>query len=251
MNIEGIIKNLRSQFYVYDNNGKPEFGLPWFTEEQDLERLESFLSQALSEMYEEGFREGQKNGKLAYKGQMKREWYMRGFEQGKKDGYKSGINILHPDFIHGNPPEHAQEILPNIHPNACECVVCSQQLSCGCPMVDENSMCINQGHLGYVTHNGVTHDKNDTCPWCPAKKQPALMGEEKECKCCQCKYCHVNPWDIEHCSRCSPSQANAEKEKIKRNIGQLRQWLNENRITDPNKMVTNQELEMWIFGLEE
>lgn len=30
------------------------------------------------------------------------------------------------------------------------------------------------------------------------------------------------------------------------NIGQLRQWLNEDRITDPAKMVTNEELMVWL-----
>lgn len=31
-----------------------------------------------------------------------------------------------------------------------------------------------------------------------------------------------------------------------RNIGMLRQWLNEDRITDPKKMVTNDELLHWL-----
>jgi hypothetical protein len=31
---------------------------------------------------------------------------------------------------------------------------------------------------------------------------------------------------------------------IQKKIGQLRQWLNEERITDPKKMVTNEELLM-------
>lgn len=29
-------------------------------------------------------------------------------------------------------------------------------------------------------------------------------------------------------------------------IGMLRQWLNEDRITDPKKMVTNEELKVWL-----
>lgn len=32
----------------------------------------------------------------------------------------------------------------------------------------------------------------------------------------------------------------------KLNIGMLRQWLNEDRITDPNKMVTNEQIEHWL-----
>ena len=30
------------------------------------------------------------------------------------------------------------------------------------------------------------------------------------------------------------------------NIGMLRQWLNEDRITDPNKMVTNEQIKTWL-----
>ena len=32
----------------------------------------------------------------------------------------------------------------------------------------------------------------------------------------------------------------------KKNLGQLRQWLNEDRITDPKKMVTNEEMLHWL-----
>lgn len=38
---------------------------------------------------------------------------------------------------------------------------------------------------------------------------------------------------------------NREKE-IEKNIGMMRQWLNEDRITDPKKMVTNEELKHWL-----
>jgi len=31
-----------------------------------------------------------------------------------------------------------------------------------------------------------------------------------------------------------------------RNIGMLRQWLNEDRITDPKKMVTNEDIMHWL-----
>ncbi|MCX6822317.1 MAG: hypothetical protein NTW30_06090 [Candidatus Aenigmarchaeota archaeon] len=37
-----------------------------------------------------------------------------------------------------------------------------------------------------------------------------------------------------------------ERERIFSNIGFLRQWLNEDRITDYNKMVTNDELKHWL-----
>lgn len=31
-----------------------------------------------------------------------------------------------------------------------------------------------------------------------------------------------------------------------KNVGMLRQWLNEDRITDPKKMVTNEEIKKWL-----
>jgi hypothetical protein len=35
--------------------------------------------------------------------------------------------------------------------------------------------------------------------------------------------------------------------RIKANIHFLRQWLNEDRIDDPKKMVTDEEIEYWLF----
>lgn len=38
-----------------------------------------------------------------------------------------------------------------------------------------------------------------------------------------------------------------EREKeLSVNIGMLRQWLNEDRIDDPNKMVTNEQVQQWL-----
>lgn len=34
--------------------------------------------------------------------------------------------------------------------------------------------------------------------------------------------------------------------KFNQSIGLLRQWLNENKITDPKKMVTDEELKEWF-----
>lgn len=36
-------------------------------------------------------------------------------------------------------------------------------------------------------------------------------------------------------------------DEIKKRIGFLRLWLNESRIDDPKKMVTNEELEYWLL----
>lgn len=37
-----------------------------------------------------------------------------------------------------------------------------------------------------------------------------------------------------------------EREKILQNVGRLRQWLNEDHITDPKKMVTNEQIMHWL-----
>jgi len=39
----------------------------------------------------------------------------------------------------------------------------------------------------------------------------------------------------------------AEREQIKVRIGWLRQWLNEERIKDVDKFVTNEQIENWLF----
>jgi hypothetical protein len=36
------------------------------------------------------------------------------------------------------------------------------------------------------------------------------------------------------------------EQKQNRNIGMLRQWLNEDRITDATRMVTNQDIKHWL-----
>ena len=40
-----------------------------------------------------------------------------------------------------------------------------------------------------------------------------------------------------------------QKAELRENIGPLRQWLNEDRITDPKKMVSNENLESWLLKL--
>ena len=41
-----------------------------------------------------------------------------------------------------------------------------------------------------------------------------------------------------------------EKAKFTRNVSMLRQWLNEDRITESSKMVTNEELLHWFKDVE-
>jgi hypothetical protein len=42
------------------------------------------------------------------------------------------------------------------------------------------------------------------------------------------------------------STLRVERRRVKSNIGLMRQWLNEDRITDTLKMVDNDELNHWI-----
>ena len=44
-------------------------------------------------------------------------------------------------------------------------------------------------------------------------------------------------------------QMTKARKELKQNIGMLRQWLNEDRITDSKKMVTNEQIEMWFDDL--
>ncbi len=41
-----------------------------------------------------------------------------------------------------------------------------------------------------------------------------------------------------------------EKARFTRNVNMLRQWLNEDRITESSKMVTNEELLHWFKDVE-
>ena len=36
-------------------------------------------------------------------------------------------------------------------------------------------------------------------------------------------------------------------DELRKNIGMMRQWLNEDRITDPKKLVTNEDIADWLF----
>ena len=38
----------------------------------------------------------------------------------------------------------------------------------------------------------------------------------------------------------------SQREELVQNVGFLRQWLNEDRITDPNKMITNEDILRWL-----
>jgi uncharacterized protein YqeY len=51
-------------------------------------------------------------------------------------------------------------------------------------------------------------------------------------------------------SRAMTEAVKARDNKIKSKIGFLRMWLNENRIDDHKKMVTNEQIEEWLFNFE-
>jgi hypothetical protein len=42
------------------------------------------------------------------------------------------------------------------------------------------------------------------------------------------------------------TQRSLDMAELDKNIGMLRQWLNEDRITDPEKMVTNAQIAHWF-----
>lgn len=42
------------------------------------------------------------------------------------------------------------------------------------------------------------------------------------------------------------AQDKIARDRQARNIGMLRQWLNEDRITDPKKMVENEDIKHWL-----
>jgi len=46
------------------------------------------------------------------------------------------------------------------------------------------------------------------------------------------------------------SSREATLKEVKQNMGLMRQWLNEDRITDGQKMVSNEELEAWLLTAE-
>lgn len=53
---------------------------------------------------------------------------------------------------------------------------------------------------------------------------------------------HSHPQNT-NCTACEPV---TKKENFEVRIGMLRQWLNEDIITDPKKMVTNEEIKYWL-----
>lgn len=48
--------------------------------------------------------------------------------------------------------------------------------------------------------------------------------------------------NLDSCIKCEE----CGNHSILKNIGALRQWLNEDRITDPKKMVTNEQIMNWL-----
>lgn len=65
-----------------------------------------------------------------------------------------------------------------------------------------------------------------------------------------CPACEKQAQEVTHlgdgvyeCDNCAVWQCECG---VGERIGLLRQWLNEERITDPKKMVTNEELEYWL-----
>lgn len=55
-------------------------------------------------------------------------------------------------------------------------------------------------------------------------------------------------WVLSHFKKELTQAKEAEREAITRNIGMLRQWLNEDRIKDADRFVTNDDIKLWLYG---
>lgn len=63
------------------------------------------------------------------------------------------------------------------------------------------------------------------------------MDELKQCNKCL---------TMKHIDKCANCIIQEYKESLKIRVGMLRQWLNEDRIDDTNKMVDNEDIEHWL-----
>lgn len=50
-----------------------------------------------------------------------------------------------------------------------------------------------------------------------------------------------------HLEKCKKHNLEDYKASLIKKIGLLRQWLNEDRITEPKKMITNKDIKDWLF----
>ena len=78
-------------------------------------------------------------------------------------------------------------------------------------------------------------------------QEPKKLTDEKIYFGMCCEICRGNKKHDE-CISCQ-CKGHTPKEPIgvsELNIGLLRQWLNEDRITDPKKMVTNEQIKEWL-----
>lgn len=69
--------------------------------------------------------------------------------------------------------------------------------------------------------------------------------------CSNCGGCGIVDWQVteklyKYILQSTEEAIAEEREKTSKNIWMLRQWLNEDRIDDQKKMVTNEDLEYWI-----
>ncbi len=51
-----------------------------------------------------------------------------------------------------------------------------------------------------------------------------------------------------NCQKHCEQARKEDRNKIMKGIGALRQWLNEDKITNPERMVNNSELMLWLLG---
>lgn len=56
----------------------------------------------------------------------------------------------------------------------------------------------------------------------------------------------LSDWMNVKCEKRLESERLKEREEVMKNVGLLRQWLNEERITDTKRLVTNDEIIHWL-----
>ncbi len=66
---------------------------------------------------------------------------------------------------------------------------------------------------------------------CWSSKNPPCGQKIEHLKCCLCE--ETNPKII-------------PRSKLLEKIGMLRQWLNEDKITEPKEMITNEDIKHWL-----
>ena len=88
--------------------------------------------------------------------------------------------------------------------------------------------------------NKSTLDKLWRCPVLLCNKAISFKNEIK-------KHCLINHGSLPEYLSGYYDALKQKDSKLRGKIGMLRQWLNEDRITDPKKMITNADIKFWLL----